>query len=99
MRLENIEEALARLKIYVLCDKFYIVQRRDPIKAPVPSFVAKIIIQQLKAEDFVSYELNRNNKKQYIWIFKTQDETSYYIKFVFAYPGVVFISFHEDEEN
>lgn len=98
MRLENIEEVLARLKFYVSCDRFYLVQRRDPAKAPVSSFLAKVIIQQLKVDDFVSHEPNRNNKKQYIWIFKTENDTKYYIKFVFAYPGVVFISFHEDEE-
>ncbi|MCD7117929.1 type II toxin-antitoxin system MqsR family toxin [Limosilactobacillus albertensis] len=48
--------------------------------------------------DFVKHEPNRNNPLQFVWVFKTSDGQTYYIKFVFAENNqkVVFISFHLD---
>nr|WP_325064717.1 hypothetical protein [Limosilactobacillus albertensis] len=56
------------------------------------------MVRQLCINDFVKHEPNRNNPLQFVWVFKTSDGQTYYIKFVFAENNqkVVFISFHLD---
>ena len=94
----EVAEALAKLKFLVSHDRFKLVARRDTMKVPVSRVLAKTIIEQLSLEDFVKHERNRNNYTQFIWVFKTEYDQTYYIKFVFAENGhlVVFISFHLD---
>lgn len=94
----EVAEALAKLKFLVSHDRFKLVARRDRMKEPVSRTLAKTIIEQLSLEDFVKHERNRNNYTQFVWVFKTEHEQTYYIKFVFAENGhlVVFISFHID---
>lgn len=94
----EVTEALARLKYLVRHDRFYMVKRRKRMAAPVSVALAKEIVMQLTPGDFVKHEHNRNNRLQYVWIFKTDYGLTYYIKFVFTENNqkVVFISFHPD---
>lgn len=94
----EISEALARLKFLVSHDQFQMVQRRDKMAMPVSITLAKELVRQLSISDFVKCEPNRNDPLQFVWIFKTNDGQTYYIKFVFIehYQKVVFISFHLD---
>ena len=91
-------EALARLKFLVSHDQFQMVQRKSRMAMPVPITLAKVIVRQLSVKDFVKHEPNRNNPLQFVWVFKTDDGQTYYIKFVFTENNqkVVFISFHLD---
>ncbi len=94
----EVAEALARLKFLVKRDRFMLVKRRDRMAMPVPVTLVKEIVRQLSVNDFVKHEPNRNNPLQFIWVFKTSDGQTYYIKFVFTDDNqkVVFISFHLD---
>lgn len=94
----EVSEALARLKFLVNHDQFQMVQRKDRMAMPVSIPLAKEIVMQLSIRDFVKYEPNRNNPLQFVWVFKTVDGQTYYIKFVFINDNkkVVFISFHLD---
>lgn len=49
---------------------------------PVSVTLAKEIVRQLSINDFVKHEPNRNNPLQFVWVFKTSDGQTYYIKFV-----------------
>lgn len=79
-------------------DHFYMVQRQNRMAMPVSVTLAKEIVRQLSINDFVKHEPNRNNPLQFVWVFKTSDGQTYYIKFVFTENNqkVVFISFHLD---
>lgn len=94
----EVAEALTKLKFLVSHDRFKLVTRRGTMKVTVSRMLAKTIIEQLSSEDFVKHERNRNNYIQFIWVFKTEYDQTYYIKFVFAENVhlVVFISFHLD---
>lgn len=94
----DVAEALARLKFLVSHDHFQMVQRRARMAMPVSETLAKEIVRQLLISDFVKHEPNRNNPLQFVWVFKTSDGQTYYIKFVFTENNqkVVFISFHLD---
>lgn len=94
----DVTEALARLKFLVKRDQFHMVQRRNKMAIPVSVPLAKELVRQLSISDFVKHEPNRNNPLQFVWIFKTSDGQTYYIKFVFTENNqkVVFISFHLD---
>ena len=94
----EVAEALARLKFLVKHDHFQMVQRRDKMALPVSVTLAKEIVKQLSVSDFVKHEPNRSNPLQFVWVFKTSDGQTYYIKFVFTEDNqkVVFISFHLD---
>lgn len=91
-------EVLARLKFLVSHDRFQIVRRKKKVAMPVSVPLAKELVKQLTINDFVKCEPNRNNPLQFVWIFKTSDGQTYYIKFVFTDSNqkVVFISFHLD---
>lgn len=92
----GVEEALARLKYLVSHNQFHIVNRRSRAAMPVSRTLAKVIVQQLSVQDFKRHEPNLNCPEQFVWIFITDDEQRYYIKFVFIHQNteVVFISFH-----
>ena len=94
----EVAEALTKLKFLVSHDRFKLVARQGTMKVPVSRMLAKTIIEQLSSEDLVKHERNRNNYTQFIWVFKTEYDQTYYIQFVFAENGhlVVFISFHLD---
>lgn len=94
----NVTEALARLKFLVKHDRFHTVKRKSKMALPVSDSLAKEIVRQLSVNDFVKSERNRNNPLQFVWVFKTSDGETYYIKFVFVENNqkVVFISFHLD---
>ncbi|MCR1903933.1 type II toxin-antitoxin system MqsR family toxin [Lactobacillus taiwanensis] len=94
----EVSEALARLKFLVRHNQFHMVQRRDRMAMPVSETLAREIVKQLEIKDFVKHEPNRNNPLQYVWVFKTSDGQTYYIKFIFIENNqkVVFISFHLD---
>jgi hypothetical protein len=94
----DVGEALARLKFLVNHDRFYMVQRQSRMAMPVSVTLAKEIVRQLSINDFVKHEPNRNNPLQFVWVFKTSDGQTYYIKFVFTENNQkgVFISFHLD---
>lgn len=94
----DVAEALARLKFLVSHDHFQMFQRRARMAMPVSETLAKEIVRQLLISDFVKHEPNRNNPLQFVWVFKTSDGQTYYIKFVFTENNqkVVFISFHLD---
>lgn len=94
----DISEALARLKFLVSQEQFQIVRRRKRMAMPVPVSLAKELVRQLTIKDFVKRERNRNNPLQFVWIFKTTDGQTYYIKFLFTddCKKVIFISFHVD---
>ena len=94
----DVAEALARLKFLVRHNQFQMVQRRSRMAMPVSIALAKEIVRQLSISDFVKHEPNRNNPLQFVWVFKTSDGQTYYIKFVFTENDqkVVFISFHLD---
>ncbi|MEY8736265.1 type II toxin-antitoxin system MqsR family toxin [Lactobacillus sp. AN1001] len=80
----DVSEALAKLKFLVKRDQFQLVQRRDRMAMPVSNSLAKEIIKQLSTKDFIKHEPNHNNPLQFVWIFKTSDGQTYYIKFVFT---------------
>lgn len=92
----DVTEALARLKFLVNHDRFYMVQRQSRMAMPVSVTLAKELGRQLSISDVVKQEPNRNNPLQFVWVFKTSDGETYYIKFVFTENNqkVVFISFH-----
>ena len=94
----DVSEALARLKFLMSHGQFQIVRRRSKMAMPVPVSLEKEIVRQLTIKDFVKRERNRNNPLQFVWIFKTTDGQTYYIKFLFTedYKKVIFISFHVD---
>lgn len=94
----DVTEALARLKFLVSHDRFYMVRRQSWMAMPVSVTLAKELVRQLSISDFVKHEPNRNNPLQFVWVFKTSDGETYYIKFVFTENNqkVVFISFHLD---
>ncbi|MGQ5710023.1 hypothetical protein [Lactobacillus sp. PSON] len=49
---------------------------------PVSVPLAKELV--LSINDFVKHEPNWNNPLQFVWVFKTSDVQTYYIKFVFT---------------
>lgn len=94
----EVSEALARLKFLVRHNQFHMVQIRDRMAMPVSETLAREIVKQLEIKDFVKHAPNRNNPLQYVWVFKTSDGQTYYIKFIFIENNqkVVFISFYLD---
>ena len=94
----NVTEILTTLKNSVQQDNFEFVIRANRLKSPVTSKIAKLIIQNLKEEDFDKRELDHNGSGEYIWVFISDDGIRYYIKFKFLENNhVKFISFHESD--
>lgn len=93
----NSEFALKVLKRLVNEDKFSLVNRRANHAQAVSKAVAKIIVEQLEISDFVKRDKDRASPTEYLWIYKTEFEVVYYIKFKFSaeLDWVKFISFHE----
>lgn len=89
--------ALKILKRLVSEDKFSLVNRRASHAQAVSKAVAKIVINQLEISDFVRKEEDRDFPNEFVWIYKTEFEVTYYIKCKFSsnLNWVKFISFHE----
>jgi len=92
----KIAQALKLLQEEVKKGNFEFVNRRERTKSPISSVIAIIIIENLTIDDYVKDELDHNGSGDYIWVFKADDGTQYYIKFKFIENNrVKFISFHE----
>ncbi|GAX00071.1 type II toxin-antitoxin system MqsR family toxin [Secundilactobacillus mixtipabuli] len=91
-------EALTLVKYLVSINHFTLTKRRQLAAYPVTNALAKVIINQLSADDFVRYDADRSTKYagEFVWIFETDFEEIYYIKFKFTDHNkhVKFISFH-----
>ncbi|GAX07116.1 hypothetical protein IWT25_02464 [Secundilactobacillus pentosiphilus] len=94
----NENEALKLVKHLVNINQFTITKRRQSAAYPVTNALAKVIINQLNIKDFVRYDADRSAKYagEFVWIFETDFEEVYYIKFKFTNDNkhVKFISFH-----
>ena len=92
----NVIEVLDKLKNSVNNDNFEFVSRANRTKSPVTSVVAKIVVQNLVADDFKKCDLDHDGSGEYVWVFISSDGIRYYIKFKFLkHERVKFISFHE----
>lgn len=89
------------MKVLVRKDQFIIVNRRAHHAAPVSSSVAKIVVANLTMKDFIKCELDRDESRDYIWIYVTDVGITYYLKFKFInnFHCVKFISFHPSIEK
>ena len=92
----NVVEILDQLKKSVKEGNFEFVVRAKRLKSPVTSNVARIIVQNLRKEDFNKRALDHDGSGEYLWVFISDDGIRYYIKFKFLKNNrVKFISFHE----
>jgi len=94
----NVDAVLNKLKYAVENDNFEFVARLDRSKSLVTTKIAKIIVQHLLVSDFQKRDLDHDGSGEYIWVFISDDEIRYYIKFKFLQSErVKFISFHESD--
>lgn len=79
----NKNVALAKLKYLMAHNKFVIVNRRAKHAQAITTSLAKIIVNQLTIKDFQKYEIDRDRKNEFVWVYKTDYGEIYYIKFKF----------------
>ena len=96
LNLDNPNDALVMLQKLMDENKFEFAPRS---KSHVISSLAKVIIENLTINDFKEFGFDHNGSRDLVFIFISDDDVQYSIKFKFKNNGeiVKFISFHEVE--